>query len=428
MSEIADSLWRATQAAPPRADPVLDADATADVLVVGGGFCGLSAALHLAEAGRDVVLLEAEEIGFGASGRNGGQVNPGLKFGEPELVEKFGEDGRRFFRMGQEGPDFLAALVARKRLRCGFVRSGLIRLAHNPRAVATLRGAAATLRAQGVPVEDLDAPGVERMVGTRRYPGGLLDLRGASVQPLDLVRELARVAQEAGVRIFCASRAATLRQEGRDWVCGVGRHRVRACTVVVATNAYTDGLIPRLAETVLPVNSFQIATAPLPAALEARLLPGSQTVYDSRRLVLYFRKSADRRMVIGGRATFSGARGVSDRRPDYSVLQGVLHGIFPDLGGVPVEKRWTGLVGITRDFLPHYHRPAEGLHVVLGFNGRGVALANRAGAWLANLVTGAEDACAIPRTAIEPIPLHRFRAPALDIAMRWNRLLDILGR
>lgn len=420
------SLWEATASAPPLPETPLQGEVDVDIAIVGGGFTGLSAALHAAEAGAKVALLESETIGFGASGRNGGQVNPGTKIDEAALAARFGEAGRTLFRLGQEAPDFLAELVARKSLSCRFERRGLIRLAHNDVALATVRAAAAELRSAGVAVEDLDAGEVERRVGTRRYRGGYRDPRGASVHPLDLARELARVASTAGARIHARSPALSLSRDMGRWRVLTPGGALLAKRVLIATNAYTGELIPGLAASLLPVNSFQIATAPLPAGIA--VLPGRETVYDSRRLVLYFRISPDGRLMIGGRASFSSSPSTSERVADYSVLEKVLAGIFPQAADIPISYRWTGLVGITMDYLPHYHCPDQDLHVLVGYNGRGVALATRAGAFLGRRLAGAPEPGDLPVTPIRPVPFHRYKATLLNVGMQWNRMLDLLGR
>ncbi|VDC33597.1 Gamma-glutamylputrescine oxidoreductase [Pseudogemmobacter humi] len=424
-----ESLWRKEARTPAFAAPPFAAG-QADVAIVGGGFTGLSAALHLAELGREVVLLEAADIGFGASGRNGGQVNPGLKYDLPALEAKFGtEAGSAFWRMGQEAPDFLAAMIRRLNLDCDLEENGLLRLAHNKAAMAAMWKAADALEAGGLPVRRLaDRRAVEAETGTARYEAGFVDPRGRSVRPQDLASELARAAARAGVRIHCQSPVIRLNQNGKGWEVATAQGVIRAREVIVATNGYTDGLVPGLAPSLLPVNSFQIATARLDEDLSRRILPGRQTVYDSRRLILYFRKTSDNRVMIGGRASFSSSRKAGGRSPDYSRIERVLHGIFPQLAGLPVEMRWAGLVCITRDFLPHYHVPAPGLHVVTGYNGRGVALANRAGAWIARHLCQAPDTVAMPVVPITPVPFHRWREPLLNIAMKGQYLLDLAGR
>jgi glycine/D-amino acid oxidase-like deaminating enzyme len=421
------SLWCASAIVVPFEAPALAGEHHADLAIVGGGFTGLSAALHAAELGCSVALLEAESIGFGASGRNGGQVSPGVKWDEAALASRFGEGGRGLYQLGQEAPDFLADLVARKALRCRFERNGLVRLAHNGRALVAVREAAAAMRRIGIAIEDLDAADVQARIGTARYPGGLYDPRGASVHPLALARDLARAAAEAGASIFPGSPVRSLQRQAGRWRVGTAQGAVTAKRLLVATNAYTDGLVPGLAQSLLPVNSFQIATAPL-GALDGAILPGGHTVYDSRRLVLYFRKSPDGRLILGGRASFSSARNASEKVDDYSVLEAVLHGIFPALRDVPITHRWTGLVGITLDRLPHYHALADDLHVMVGYNGRGVALANRAGAWLGRKLAGKPETVAIPAVPIRSFPLHAWRETMLNLGMQWNRLLDLAGR
>lgn len=421
------SLWAASASVPDFEAPALNGETKVELAVIGGGFTGLSVALHAAERGASVAVVEAGEIGYGASGRNGGQVNPGVKLDEATLTARYGEAGRGLYSLAQDAPDFLGDLIERWGLRAQLRRPGLIRLAHNAAALATVHSAAETLRKAGVAAEDLDAGSVERRVGTTRYPGGLYDPRGASVHPLDLVREMARAAREAGAAVHANTPATALNRDGGLWRVVTPHGALLARKLVVATNAYSDGLVPGLAQSLLPVNSFQVATAPL-GALADRLLPRGETVYDSRRLVLYFRKSPDQRLIMGGRASFSSSRAMSGQVADYSVLESVLHGVFPQLRDTSIEYRWTGLVGITLDYLPHYHALDDDLHILVGYNGRGVALSHRLGAWLAAKLTGAPERMEIPATPIRPFPLHRFRAPILNLGMQWNRLLDLVGR
>jgi glycine/D-amino acid oxidase-like deaminating enzyme len=422
------SLWMVSAQTPAPHYDFLDEEVDADVAIVGGGFTGLSAALHLAEGGCRVCVVEAEDIGFGASGRNGGQVNPGLKVSESEVVARLGAPGKDLFRLGEEATDFLADLVKRKGLTCGFVRPGLVRLAHNGQAMKSLHSALRSLNDRGVAATWLDRNAVETLVGTRRYVAGLLDPRGGSVHPLDLVRELARVAAGAGARIFTRSPATLLSRAGNRWQVDCRSGRVIADNVVVATNGYTDALVPGLAQSLLPVNSFQVATDPIDASLRQQILPGGHAVYDSRRLVLYFRKSPDHRVVIGGRASFVSNKAIPDSASDYAVIEQTLLTIFPHLQATPFAFRWTGLVCVTPDSLPHYHQPSHGLHALLGYNGRGVALSIRAGAWLAHKLLEVPDTGEIPATRIRPIPMHAFREPIANLVMQWHRMMDVLGR
>lgn len=422
------SLWLASAATPTPSYDCLREQVAADVAIVGGGFTGLSAALHLAEGGCRVCVVEAEDIGYGASGRNGGQVNPGLKVSESEVVARLGGAGKGLFRLGEEATGFLADLVKRKSLTCSFIQPGLVRLAHNAPATKALQSALRSLNDRGVAATWLDRNAVETLVGTRRYAAGILDPRGGTVHPLDLVRELARAAASGGARIYTRSPATTLSKTGGRWHVECRNGRVLADDVIVATNGYTDALVPGLARSLLPVNSFQVATDPIDASLCRQILPGGHAVYDSRRLVLYFRRSPDDRLVIGGRASFVSDSSIPDSANDYAIIEQTLISIFPQLRAMPFAFRWTGLVCVTPNSLPHYHQPSPGLHALLGYNGRGVALSIRAGAWLAHKLLAAPETGEIPATPIKPIPGHAFRQPIANLLMQWHRVLDVLGR
>ncbi len=423
-----NGLWFDSSRVLAVAAPKLEGEHNCDVAIIGGGFTGLSAALHLADSGVSVTLVEAHEIGSGASGRNGGQVNPGLKLGEAALIDRFGEAGRLYFRLGEEATGFLADLVKRKALDCNWTSPGVLRLSHSAAALDSAKAACEILVKGGIGARILDREETAHLVGSTRYVGGLLDPRGGSVHPLDLVRSLGRAAVAAGANIHEHSRAMEIQLAGKSWCIVTPQGRLTASRVIVATNGYSDNIVPGLSQSLLPVNSFQVATAPLPVGMANSILPGGHTAYDSRRLILYFRKSPDGRVVLGGRASFSSRRIDEDERSDYSVLRKVLDGLFPQLQNVPITHNWSGLVCLTQDFLPHYHKPAQGLHVLVGYNGRGVALSIRAGAWLGMNLAGKSQDVEMPATTIRPIPMHGLRAPVLNMVMYWNKFLDSLGK
>ena len=416
------SLWAAT-AAPALALPTLEGDAIFEVVIVGGGYTGLSAALHLAERGMRVAVLESNEPGWGASGVNGGQVNPGLKLTRASLRRRFAADvADRMYNAAAGAPQFLFELVRRTNIECAAAQTGTYRLAHSAAAMRTLQAAADTLAAEGTPVRMLDRPAIAAEIGAKDYVGGFLDPRGGNLHPLNYARGLARVAIAKGAKIFAGSQVVALEQMQDGWCARTRRGSIRAESVIIGTNGYTDNLWPGLMQSLLPVQSFQIATAPLRDADAQTFLPGRQAVYDSRRLVLYFRRSPDDRLVLGGRASFS----IAKRSADYEVLQRVLARLFPTLAAMPIEYRWAGRVAITRDFLPHLHEPAPNLFAAVGYNGRGVAMATRMGHVLADLACG-RDEIPYPITPIRRIPLHPLRQPVLHLAMRYQNMMDSLG-
>ena len=415
------SLWAATAATAP-ACPPLRGEATADVVVVGGGYCGLSAALHLAEAGASVALIEAAEPGWGASGRNGGQVIPGLKYDPDELSAMFGpEQGSRLAALAGGAADLVFDLAARHGIDCAADRTGWIQAANSSTALDTCRRRVEQWARRGAPVELLDRARIADELGTDTYLGGWLDRRGGQLQPLSYARGLARAAITKGARLHGRSPALKLERRGKAWRLETHGGVVAADTVLLCTNGYTDGLWPGLKRTLIPVQSFQVATAPIGANLAARILPGGKPVSDTRRLLRYFRWSPDGRLIMGGRGT---PRGEHDRRR-YGGLEQSLVRLFPDLGAPRFDFHWSGTVALTIDHVPHIHEPEPGLRVGLGFNGRGVAMASLMGKLLAERTLGAASASlGLPITAIAPLPLWSLRQPVLTLMSAYYRWRD----
>jgi glycine/D-amino acid oxidase-like deaminating enzyme len=382
------SLWAST-ARPAPSTPPLSESRNADVAIVGAGFSGLSAALHLAEAGLSVVVLEAGEPGWGASGRNGGQVIPGLKYDPDELVAMFGaEAGEHLIRVAGGAADTLFDLVAHHQIDCDARRCGWIQPAYAAADVDMVARRAEQWRRRGVEVSVLDRETACRLVGSPIYRGGWIDPRAGSVQPLSYARGLARAAQKAGATVCGGSRVAALSSDGGRWKLTTDDGPVvSAERVILATNGYTDGLWPRLRQTVIAANSFQVATERLPDALRRTVLPEGHVASDTRKLLLYYRCDHDGRLIMGGRGSFREPTGPRDFRH----LEKVITRVFPQLEGLRCEFHWSGRIALTRDHIPHVHRPAPGLTILLGYNGRGVAMATTLGKLVAlNLIAPAD--------------------------------------
>jgi glycine/D-amino acid oxidase-like deaminating enzyme len=394
------------------------------VVVVGAGYTGLSAALHLAERGADVVVLDAAEPGWGGSGRNGGQIIPGLKHDPDELERQFGpETGRRMWQIAGGAADFAFELVARHKIACHAERCGWIAAAPHAAALESLRSRTEQWQRRGAPVELLDGKRIAELTGTTGYAGGMLDHRAGALQPLAFVRGLARAAQQAGAAIHGRSLVRGLEVAPGGWRVDTQAGSVTARSVILATNAYTDDLWPGLMRTVLPVQSYQVATRPLPEDVRRHVLPGGQVVSDLRRILFYFRLDPAGRLLMGG-------RGPLDDRGDpalFARLEAVARRLFPRIGATPWEHRWSGRVALTADHLPHLHEPRPGVLVGLGYNGRGVAMATVTGKLLADRALGASPAeIGWPVTPIEPIPLHAWRLPAMALVVHWKRFQDWL--
>jgi glycine/D-amino acid oxidase-like deaminating enzyme len=424
---IPPSLWTATAVPELSCSPLVGAG-RADVCVVGGGFTGLSAALHLAEAGVDVTLLEAAEPGYGASGRNGGQVIPGLKL-DPDAIEAWlgPERGGRVVELVGGAGDFVFDLVRRHAIPCEARQSGWIKAAHTVEALRAATATAREWRRRGAPVEELDRLRIGELTGTDAYQGGFVDHRAGVLQPLSYARGLAGAALKAGVRLHGGTLVTALRQDGSHWVVSTAAGgAVQAEQVVLGTNGYTDlagrdAPWPRLAETVIPVYSYLVATQPLPENVRRTILPHGHAVSDAHRLLRYFRMDGAGRLVMGGRGKY---RDSSDPA-DYRAVMATVTEIYPQLGAPAWEFVWGGRVALTLDHLPHLHELAPGVHAALGYNGRGVAMATVLGKCLADRIRGAGDGV-FPATPLRPVPLHRWRRLGLEVAVAWKRTLDRL--
>jgi glycine/D-amino acid oxidase-like deaminating enzyme len=419
------SLWGAT-ATPAFTLPELKGSARAQVVIVGGGYTGLSAALQLCESGVDVVVVEAAELGEGGSGLNGGQVIPGVKHDPDTLERMFGAQiGAQVIETVASGPDLVFGLIKKYQIDCDAIRSGWIQPATSESALVAIRSRVEQWRRRGAPVQLLDRREVCGLIGSERYCGGWLDGRGGTVQPRSFLFGLARAVERLGGRIFTRSAAIDLERAEGHWRVQTPRGQVTAATAVLATDAYTGALVDAVRRTVVAVPSFQVATEPLPQALRQSILPQRQGVSDTWHLLRYFRMSADGRLVMGSRGSFGSTPVATAARHHYRAVQE----IFPQLQGVRYDYHWGGMVAMTSDHLPHLHELAPGLLAGLGYNGRGVAMATVMGRLLARRILGVSaEELGFPATAVRPIPLHRFSQIGVRVAIEYLQLRAGLAR
>ncbi|OWY29105.1 NAD(P)/FAD-dependent oxidoreductase [Herbaspirillum robiniae] len=419
------SLWAATGGAAVDAPPLMQST-RCDVAIVGAGYTGLSTALHLAESGVSVCVVDAAEPGWGASGRNGGQVIPGLKYDPDQLRVMFGTTvADPLIAAIGSAADTVFELIRRHGIECDALRNGWIQPTHSDKTMRALEKRARQWQAEGAHAQLMDGAEVARHIGTQAYVGGWKDHRAGSIHPLKYCRGLARAAQGLGVAIHGGTRVARLeRREGGWRLHTAGGAHIDAGRVVIATNGYTDDLWPRLRQSVIAANSFIVATRPLPEALGASILPGREVASDSRRLLLYYRRDAQGRLLMGGRGPFADPGGAQD----FSHLERSVELLFPQLKGVEYEYRWAGRVAITRDFLPHVHEPAPGLTIALGYNGRGIAMSSTIGRCLAQRLCGqAGTHFPFPVSTIHPIPFHGLQRFYIAAGVAWYSVLDRLS-
>ncbi len=414
------SLWEATAAPAPHFPP-LHGTVRTQVAIVGAGYTGLSAALHVAQAGHEVVLIDSHTPGWGASGRNGGQVIAGVKHDPEFLLARFPNSGPRMLQTVGAAPDLVFDLIARHAIDCDAVRSGWLQLAVSDATLAILHDRVRQWRERGADVTLLGAADTARLTGTQAYAGAMLDRRGGTVQPLAYARGLAAAAVAAGARLFAATRATGLGRDRAGWRVRTEAGMILAERVILATNAYADRLHRGLRRSVVAVPSWQVATDPLPDAMLRDILPERQAGSDMHRLLRYFRLDSAGRFILGTRGAYRDPQpaAVLRRMCDAAAA------LYPHLRDTRFTYQWGGMVAVTPDHLPHLHVLAPGLFAGLGYNGRGVAMATSMGRELALLATVADrDALGVTLTKMRPMRLHVASRLGARAAIAWYRLLD----
>ncbi|MCC7077374.1 MAG: FAD-binding oxidoreductase [Acidimicrobiia bacterium] len=405
-------LWQVQVAAPePAAAPL---PTTADVLVVGGGYCGLSAAHDLAQAGHSVVVCETEQLGFGASTRNGGMVIPELKAGPVTLEQRYGDLGRRMYREVHEAFDLIEKLA--QLYDFDYERTGRLHLAHHRSKVEDVRAEVAEHIAAGEDARFLSGDELAAEIGSEVFPAGLLHEMTGALHPARFHAALVTRAADAGVELHPHTRVTSIaRRRGGVFHVETARGPVDVAEVVVATNAYADGLIPALRRRVLPVGSYMIATEVLDVSVARAISPRGRMFVDTKNLLFYWRLTPDGRVAFGGRRSLR--KGAVEDARDY-LYRSMLR-IHPQLQGVRIDHAWGGDVAMTLDRMPHFGR-VDGILYATGCNGSGVALNTWMGTKAAEVILGGSPpavADLVPRA----IPFHRWRAAWLPAVGVWFR-------
>lgn len=417
--------WYAATATPLERFPTLKGAVKADVCVVGAGYTGLSAALHLAEAGRDVVLIDAQRVGFGASGRNGGQLGSGQRVDQEALEKMVGKDhARRLWDMGEEAKTLVKSLIKRHDIDC-HLKPGVAWTASTKADVRHLHDYAEHLqRHYGYDqVEALDHAALQDVCPSPDYLGGMLDMGAAHLHPLNFALGLARAARDAGVRIFETSPAHHV-EEGAQVTVQTDAGRVEAEHVVLACNGYLGGLDRSVAARVMPINNFIAATEPLGDRIPT-VLPRDIAVADSRFVVNYFRLSHDGRLLFGGGESY----GYRFPRDIAAKVRKPMSVVFPHLRDVRIDYAWGGTLAITMKRLPYVARVGKRVLSASGYSGHGVGTATHAGMLMARAIQGESDGFdTMARIPSVPFPGGpSMRSPLLVLAMSWYGLRDRLG-
>ncbi|MHC6228044.1 NAD(P)/FAD-dependent oxidoreductase [Pseudomonas sp. X10] len=420
--------YYAASSAPQPDYPQLEGEHSCDVCIVGGGYSGLNTAIELTERGFTVTLLEAHKIGWGASGRNGGQLIRGVGHGLEQFLPLLGEDGVRSLKlMGLEAVDIVRARIERHAIECDLTW-GYCDLANKPRDLEGFKEDAEELRSLGyrhelrlVPAEQIHS-----VVGSDRYVGGLVDMGSGHLHPLNLALGEAAVASRLGAQLFEGS-AVTRIDYGPQVQVHTAHGRVRAKTLVLCCNAYLNDLNPELGGKVLPAGSYIIATEPLDETLARQLLPQNMAVCDQRVALDYYRLSADRRLLFGGACHYSGR----DPRDIAAYMRPKMLKVFPQLANVRLDYQWGGMIGIGANRLPQIGRLASqpNVYFAQAYSGHGVNATHLAARLLGEAISGQESGrfdlfARVPHVTF-PGGQH-LRSPLLALGMLWHRLKELL--
>ncbi len=392
-----------------------------DVVVVGGGFTGVAGALACAEKGFNVILLEAEAIGFGASGRNGGQLIPGLRWGMRDIHAEFGaERARAIFDVAWSARDRVWRRIARHGIDCD-LKPGHLEAAYKPAHLAAMRAEAEFLaREYGHVTSVIEANEMARHINGGNYHGGVFDPQGGHFHPLNYALGLAEAAEAAGVRIFEQSRVIALEEKGMVEV-RTGSARIHARHALIATDAWTSEIAPTLGRFTIPIMNYNVATAPL--ADPRALLPSDAAVADSRFVLNYFRLSADGRLLFGGGEKYG-------QRPPTDIAGFVRRHIvqvFPQLADTPIDYAWGGAVSVSMNRLPHIGRTGS-LFYAHGFSGHGALVSTLAGEVVADALAGtAASFDVMASLPARPFPGGKcLRQPLATLGLIWFALRDRL--
>lgn len=413
---MVDCMWSKTGG--PKPDTVaLSQIESCDVLIVGGGYNGVTAGLYCAEQGAKVLLVEAQEIGSGASGRNAGQVNPGQFLSPEQILRTLGPDyGPKFLKDLGGAPDLVRDMIRKHSIDCSVDERPIVRCATTPGKVRELEKQTADWQALGANVQMVYGSELERMNGSTRYEAALIDHRGFTIQPLAYVRGLARVAVEKGLRIAVNTRVTALERHGAGWTARAGSTTINAGKVILSTNAYSDDLVPGMKQEIMPLGAFGIATAdPLPDEWRQRILPHYIAMWDTHKIPLWFRYDPEGRLHVG-------SIGFLPLLAQYDQwVTRAMKFVFPFAPQFKWSYRWSGTIGQTVDRLPHLLEPQPGILATIGCNGRGIAPNTYFGTMLAKMALGEQVETPLPLSKPKAYPMRNALCEAYDAGIRLYR-------
>lgn len=415
--------WEDTPREPVK--PVGDVAGNVDVAVIGAGFTGLSAAMTLARAGRSVIVLEKEVLGYGASTRNGGMIGSGHRVAFDSIAQEYGEDvAAAVLGEGKHALAYTTDLIAAENIDCDFVRCGRFCGAWRPRDYEMIARESDVLRRKlGLDIELVSKADVHKEVATDAYHGGSIYPEHGGLHPAKLLDGLVTLARDAGARMFDKAEVLRIQYDETKYVLTTRRGKIRAGDVVMATNGYTTAVKQDLRRSLIPIASYMIATEPLGKETVRALLPGRRMIVETRSRHCYYRPSPDgERILLGGRAALNHI----NTAKSAAVLKVLLTGVLPQLRDIRISHSWLGTLGFTKDHLPRVGRGNDGIYFAVGYSGSGVAMAPYLGWRVANKVLGNAEG----KTGFDPmdfprVPFHPFIPLGLPFVNLWYRWKDI---
>lgn len=404
--------------------PRLDGDRNADICIIGGGYTGLSAALHLAERGRDVVLIEANRLGWGASGRNGGQLHSAQRREQSTLEAWFGKDrAHQLFDLGEEAKALVKSLIAKHDIKCDW-QDGLIHAMHKRAYLGEMRREIELLRRDYNvnDITELDRDQITTALGTSSYYGGWREQSAGHLHPLNYALGLARAAKRAGAKLYEQTRAIKV-EHGATTRVVTSTGTISAKTVILAGNGYLHGIDDYTEARVMPLHNFILATEPLGDRART-LIPNREAAADSRFVVYYWRLSVDNRLIFGGGETY----GRSFPDDIKAFVRPHMLKLYPRLHDVKIDYAWGGTLAVTMKRMPFMRRLKPGVYTACGYSGQGVGTATFAGKLLAEAISGEQDRFDVfAKLPAPPFPGGKLlRYPTMVLAMTWYALRDRL--
>ncbi|MCK1992940.1 FAD-binding oxidoreductase [Peribacillus muralis] len=416
------SLWAATSNK-RNVKPSLQGEVETDVVIIGGGYTGLSTAYHLLQKGIKAVVLEQHEVGWGASGRNAGMILPGYQDSMSTIAKRYGIPAAKdMFSFSLEGIRLVESIIKERNISCDFKRSGHFVAAYKLKHLDALKKEQEFLNVHAnYKTEVIDKMRMPEELDSTLYQGGLVDSQSCSFHPLNYALGLAHSVEDLGGVIYEHSQVIDIAHFPKHVIVRTASGSVKANQIVIATNGYTDGLIKKLTRSVFPIASYMIATEPLPPKLAKKLIPKNRMIFDTKNFLYYFRLTTDSRLVFGGKDSLHGV----ESEQTYAEVREELLEVFPELADYAIDYKWGGLLGMTSDFFPHIGQLDNGTHFALGCAGHGAAITTLLGKVMAqNIVHEDRVKSRLETLPLKEIPFHGQRALIMNVVEWYYKLLD----